>query len=120
MIDFPNARGANLLREILPDDHFSFPKPIELINFILQLFPKKDLTVLDFFAGSGTTLHGVMLQNEKDGGKRNCILITNNENDICEKITYPRIKKVIEGYTTKKGKQVLGLKNNQLSYYKSS
>lgn len=118
MIDFLNGLGSRLLQEILPTEHFSYAKPVELIQFILELFPKKDLTVLDFFAGSGTTMHATMLQNEKDGGKRNCILITNNENEICEKITYHRIKKVIEGYKKKNGKQVFGLKNNQLKYFK--
>ena len=101
-----------------PNEHYSYPKPVELIQFILELFPKKDLTVLYFFAGSRTTLHSVMLQNEKDAGKRNCILITNNENTICKKITYQRIKKAIEGYKKKNRREVLGLQNNQLKYFK--
>ena len=52
--------------------------------------------VLDFFAGSGTTGHAVMKLNAEDGGKRKFILVTNNENGICEKVTYERMKRVIE------------------------
>ena len=54
-----------------------------------------DVSVLDFFAGSGTTGHAVMNLNAKDGGKRKFILVTNNENGICEKVTYERLKRVI-------------------------
>ncbi len=54
--------------------------------------------MLDFFAGSGTTGHAVLRANNADGGKREFILCTNNENGICETVTYPRLKKVIKGY----------------------
>ena len=63
---------------------FDYPKPVELITFLLFLFTKKDSVILDFFAGSGSTLHATMLLN-KDGGKRQCISVTNNESQICEK-----------------------------------
>ena len=58
------------------------------------------VTVLDFFAGSGTTGHAVLKLNAEDGGTRRFILCTNNENNICRNITYERIKRVIdkEGY----------------------
>ena len=75
--------------------------------------------ILDFFAGSGTTLHATMQLNAEDGGHRQCILVTNNENDICEKVTYERNKRVIQGYTTPKGEQVAGLTSNTLRYYKT-
>jgi adenine-specific DNA-methyltransferase len=75
--------------------------------------------VLDFFAGSGTTLHATMQLNAEDGGHRQCILVTNNENGICENVTYERNKRVIEGYTTPKGAKVEGLKQNTLRYYKT-
>ena len=52
--------------------------------------------VLDFFAGSGTTGHAVMKLNAEDGGKRKFILVTNNENGICEKVTYERLRRVME------------------------
>ena len=78
----------------------------------------KDITILDFFAGSGTTLHATLELN-KDGGRRQCILVTNNENNICEEVTYMRSKKVIQGYTTPRGEDVEGLKNNTLRYYRT-
>ena len=55
----------------------------------------KDYTILDFFAGSGTTGHAVMKMNAEDGGNRKFILCTNNENNICKEITYERIKRAI-------------------------
>jgi adenine-specific DNA-methyltransferase len=78
----------------------------------------KNSTVLDFFAGSGTTGHAVLELNKQDGGNRKFILCTNNENKICEEVTYERIKRVIKGYTNKKGEKVEGLGGN-LSYYKT-
>lgn len=60
-----------------------------------------------------------MQLNAEDGGHRQCILVTNNENRICEDVTYMRNKKVIEGYTTPKGVEVAGLKHNNLRYYKT-
>ena len=79
----------------------------------------KDSTILDFFAGSGTTLHATMQLNSEDGGHRKCILVTNNENNICEKVTYERNKRVINGYTNQKGEEVPGLTHNNLRYYKT-
>lgn len=90
-----------------------------LVQTILKTNPKKDLVILDFFAGSGTTLHATIELNNEDDGKRQCILITNNENNICEEVTYERNKRVIQGYTNAKGEQVPGLTNNTLRYYKS-
>jgi adenine-specific DNA-methyltransferase len=80
---------------------------------------RNNITILDFFAGSGTTLHATMALNAEDGGNRQCILVTNNENNICEEVTYERNKRVIEGYTNAKGVAVDGLDNNNLRYYKS-
>ena len=59
-----------------------------------------------------------MQLNDEDGGHRKCILVTNNENNICRDVTYERNKRVINGYTTPKGVEVEGLKNNNLRYYK--
>ena len=112
------TNGTKLLQKILPDIIFNNPKPIELITRCLQLM-YKDATILDFFAGSGTTLHATMQLNAKDGGRRRCILVTNNENNICESVTYERNKRVIQGYTTPKGEHVAGLTENNLRYYKT-
>lgn len=99
---------------------FDFPKPSKLIKQLLLTIVRtnKDAVILDFFAGSGTTLHATMALNKEDGGHRQCILVTNNENNICEEVTYPRNKKVIEGYETPKGEHVEGLHENNLRYFK--
>ncbi len=117
LIDYTNSLGSTELKDILNQDIFTFPKPTDLICFVIDLFEKKDIKLLDFFAGSGSSMHACMLQNEEDKGSRTCTLITNNENKICEEVTYPRNKKVIEGYKNRKGKVIKPLTNNQLSYY---
>jgi adenine-specific DNA-methyltransferase len=118
-IYYEDGRGAtSLLKTILGKKAFNNPKSIKLISRILQFASHDNAKVLDFFAGSGTTLHATMQLNSEDGGSRQCILVTNNENNICEEVTYERNKRVIEGYTTAKGEKVDGLANN-LRYYKS-
>lgn len=96
---------------------FTNPKPIKLIQRIASIVGGKESYILDFFAGSGTTLHAVMQLNAEDGGKRQCILCTNNENGICENVTYERNKRVINGYTKPNGEHVEGLHDNNLRYY---
>jgi len=77
-------------------DIFSTPKPIPLIKELIRVSSKQDSIVVDFFAGSGTAGHAVVALNKEDEGKRRFILITNNENNICEKITVPRIKSAMQ------------------------
>lgn len=79
---------------------FNNPKTINLIKLLISFSARKHSTILDFFAGSGTTGHAVMKLNAEDGGNRKFILCTNNENNICRDVTYERIKRVIakEGY----------------------
>ena len=80
---------------------------------------KKDFIVLDCFAGTGTAGQAVLELNKEDGGNRQFILVTNNENNICTDICYPRVKKVIEGYIGKASKKkVEGLGGN-LKYFKT-
>lgn len=93
-------------------------KPLSLLKRIISLYPNKDITVLDFFAGSGTTGHAVISQNEEDEGNRTFILCTNNNNRICSEKTYPRMVNVILGYTTDKGK-VFAANPANLKYYKT-
>jgi len=91
--------ASKLLTEIFgKKDMFSNPKPVELLEVLIEHCDSN--VVLDFFAGSGTTGHAVMKLNAGDGGNRKFILVTNNENGICEKVTYERLKRVIakEGY----------------------
>ena len=112
-------QGSSMIKEIFNNEEpISFAKPINLISFLIGL-KGKDITILDFFAGSGTTLHTAMQLNE-DGGHRKCILVTNNENQICEQVTYVRNRRVIQGYTTPKGQQVEGLHDNNLRYYRTA
>ncbi|EGQ8153434.1 site-specific DNA-methyltransferase [Vibrio parahaemolyticus] len=116
--------GSKLIRKLLPDRKFPFPKSLYAVEDVLRFFllEKKEATVLDFFSGSGTTLHAVLRLNRQDQGKRVCIAITNNEvaSDeqrklrseakrpgdkeweqlgICEYITKPRILAAITGNT---------------------
>ncbi len=116
------THGSKELQDIFGGDKvFSSPKPTSLIREILRLvsISEKPICILDFFAGSGTTLHATMQLNAEDGGHRRCILVTNNENNICEEVTYERNKRVINGYTTPKGERFEGLYDNNLRYYKT-
>lgn len=108
------------INQFFPKGTFNNPKPTSLVGFLCNFTDNKNSTILDFFAGSGTTLHATMQMNAEDGGHRKCILVTNNENNICEEVTYERNKKVILGYTTPKGKEVAGLKDNNLRYFKTA
>lgn len=122
-------------------------KPLRLLRNIMKLCGDKNLIILDFFAGSGTTGQAVLELNKEDGGNRTFILCTNNEvgekkekefkkkygnkedypeewleweekYGIARSITYERMRKVIEGYTTPKGKEIEGISAN-LKYYKT-
>ena len=112
-------------RTILKDvfwwkDIFDYPKSLELVkNCITISWIENNITVLDFTAGSWTTGHAVLGLNKEDGGKRKFILCTNNENNICEEVTYERVKRVSQGYTNAKGKEIAGLGGN-LRYYKTA
>lgn len=114
-----NQQGNSELMALFGEVPFSNPKPLGLLQYLLNTIAIKDVTVLDFFAGSGTTLHATMQLNAEDGGHRQCILVTNNENGICENVTYERNRRVIQGYTTPKGEDVPGLTRNNLRYYKT-
>lgn len=103
-----------------PSKVFDFPKAPEAVKDCLRAANLgANKLVLDFFAGSGTTMHAVMQLNAEDGGHRQCILVTNNENGICENVTYERNKRVINGYTKPNGQAVEGLHNNTLRYYRT-
>ncbi len=114
------SNGDSELLEILGEKKFDYPKSTNLLRTILGANSSKECLILDFFAGSGTTLHATMALNAEDGGKRQCILVTNNENGICENVTYERNKRVIEGYTTPKGQKVEGLTDNSLRYFRTA
>ena len=84
------------LKNIFGKKIFDYPKPVELIKYLLHLATKDGDIVLDSFAGSGSTAQAVLEQNQKDGFNRKFILIEMEE--YAEEITANRIKKVIEGY----------------------
>ena len=117
-----SAHGTILISNILGKRNaFDYPKSLYAVidSLSVLLREKKDAIVLDFFAGSGTTGHAILEMNKKDNGNRKYILCTNNENNICEEITYERMKNVILGYKDEKNNKVEGLKSN-LKYYKTS
>ena len=116
-----NEYGTKIVRALVPETNFDFPKSVwntyDCIGPIL--YQKKNATILDFFAGSGTTAHAVMILNKEDGreGRRKFILCTNNENGIAQEVCHPRIKKVIQGH--KNYPEITGIESN-LKYYKTS
>ncbi|MDO8468150.1 MAG: site-specific DNA-methyltransferase [Candidatus Peribacter sp.] len=114
-----STHGKRLLGKIVETD-FSFPKSLYATGECLRAAGKNDALILDFFAGSGTTLHATLLLNAEDSGTRRCILVTNNEVEdkkskilakknihpgdsrfekygICEEVTWPRCKYVVDG-----------------------
>lgn len=115
------AHGTDLLKAILSGE-FPYPKSLYAVHdsLLFAVLEKKDALILDFFAGSGTTLHAVNLLNAEDGGHRRCIMVTNNEasseeanelrrrglnpgdveweaHGICQSVTWPRTKYSIMG-----------------------
>lgn len=80
---------------------FQTPKPVKMIKEIIRAASNKNSVVMDFFAGSGTSGQAVMELNVEDGGERKFILITNNENNICRRITLPRLQKAMAFNNTK-------------------
>lgn len=95
--DFSTASGTESLRDVLPDSSFNNPKNVDMVKFLVESINNNNAIILDFFAGSGTTAQAVLELNKEDGGNRQCILCTNNENNIAEDVTYPRVKTVITG-----------------------
>ncbi len=114
--------GSRLLGDILPDRRFPFPKSLYAVRDTVRFYleDKPNALVVDFFAGSGTTLNAVNLLNATDDGQRRCILVTNNEvsaeeaatlsasglqpgdaeweaQGICHSMTWPRSKYTILG-----------------------
>jgi adenine-specific DNA-methyltransferase len=116
------SHGTGLLQQIIPGGKFPFPKSLYAVKDAIRFFisSKPNALVVDFFAGSGTTLNAVNLLNTADNGNRRCILVTNNEvsaeeaknlqeqglmpgdaeyekHGICQSVTYPRCKYTILG-----------------------
>lgn len=112
--------GTKEITDIFGRKEFSYPKSLRLIKYLIEAasIRNKNAIVLDFFAGSGTTGQAVMELNKKDDGNRKFILCTNNENGICEKVTYQRLKTVISG-KRKDGSEYSESVLENLKYYKT-
>ena len=94
-----NEHASSELKKIFGGQKvFDFPKPHSLIEYLINFLCDKNSLIVDFFAGSGTTLHAVNLLNAEDGGKRRCVLVTNNEGDIARSVTWPRTVCSVEGH----------------------
>lgn len=115
IINIPD-KGSSDLEKLGLKGRFDYPKSVNLIKYLLSL--KDDGVVLDFFAGSGTTGQAVMELNKENGGHRQFILVTNNEGQIAENVTYPRIKTVITGIRPDGSKYSDGIPAN-LRYFKT-
>lgn len=117
--EYSSGNGTEQLKQLFGTRKFDNPKPLDLILDFLRISSNLESCILDFFAGSGTTLHATMELNSQDGGKRQCLLVTNNENNIAEMVTYERNKKAIQGYINSSGLNVEGLSQNTLRYFQT-
>ena len=111
--------GKNDLAKFDLGDKFEYPKPVGLIKILLDTVLSKKAIVLDFFAGSGTTAQALLELNNEDKGERQFILVTNNENNIMRGVCYPRIKRILKGYTNRRREKYVAL-GNSLKYYKTA
>lgn len=114
-----STNGKKELLSILPDKKiFNTPKPVALYKEIIKMAisPKvENPVILDFFAGSGTVGQAVL--EEFQGKNASFILCNSSESNICQDITYERIKRIICGYTNQKEVEVKGIESN-LKYYR--
>ena len=111
--DIKGGDGTSEHMKIFEYKKFEHPKPTSLVKHFLKIIKNQNILVLDFFAGSGTTAQAVMDLNREDGGNRNFILVTNNENNIAHNVTYERLYRIINGQGTKKEKDFSWLKTNK-------
>lgn len=113
-----SSNGILMLQKIFGGKNpFPYPKSLFAVLDCISISSMESSTILDFFAGSGTTGHAVMKLNAEDGGHRKFILCTNNENNICRDVTYERLKTVIMG-KRKDGSDYTEKYDASLKYYK--
>lgn len=117
-IDLKTTSAKQQLNILMWKELFTFPKNISFIKELIKLNSKTNSTILDFFAWSWTTWHAVLELNKEDWWNRKFILATNNENNICEEVTYERLKRVMTWYKNQKWEQVEWLWWN-LTYLKT-
>jgi adenine-specific DNA-methyltransferase len=94
-----------------PKSTFLYAKPVDLIKHFLDIFSHKDSVVLDFFAGSGTTGQAILAANNDDNGNRIFLLGTNNEGNIADDVTFPRLQKSFKKHGSDKNLTVIRYKN---------
>ncbi|MDP3916995.1 MAG: site-specific DNA-methyltransferase [Nanoarchaeota archaeon] len=118
--------GTNVLKKLLEKNVFEYPKSVHLVEDIIKITAKKNSTILDFFAGSGTTAHSVLELNKEDGGNRKFILCTNNENNngnggggVMDEVCYPRVKKVIENLEKESKGKLVSNRSGGLKYFRT-
>ncbi|MGQ7249977.1 site-specific DNA-methyltransferase [Halomonas sp. V046] len=95
---------------------FTYPKPVSMMTYLLSILDDPNATILDFFAGSGTTAHAITKLNAKDGGQRRFIMISNSEStkeepkkNLCRDVCAERIRRIMSGYTNIKGENIEGV-----------
>lgn len=110
--------GTKLVHSLVPNTNFDFPKSVyNTYDCIAPIvYQRKNAIILDYFAGSGTTGHAVLILNKEDGGSRKFIFCTNNENGIAAEVCYPRIATVLKGH--KDYPDITGIPAN-LKYFKT-
>ena len=95
--------GGKLLQQIMGRKIFAYPKPLSLVRSLIRATTRGQDIILDSFAGTATTGHATLDMNKEDGGERKFILVEIEE-EIAQNITFPRLKRVIEGYRYRKSK----------------
>jgi DNA modification methylase len=116
--EFKTQSGASDLDDILDERVFAFPKPVQVIQRIIDYCAPQNSIILDSFGGSGTTAHAVMRQNAADNGGRKFILVEMDEN-IAKTITSERVRRLSEGFTGRNGQRVPGFREG-FQYYRLS
>ncbi len=97
-----SSKGTNILKAIVPNSGFDYPKSLYQVQDSIHISSSKDSTILDYFAGSGTTAHAVINLNREDNGKRKYILVEQGE--YFDSVLKPRVQKVIFAKEWKDGK----------------
>lgn len=121
ILEFSTNDGTTVYKSIMGDDiPFDNPKNLSMIEYLIKTSSKKDSIILDFFGGSGTTMHATITSNEIDKGKRQCILCQINEENICRGVTYERNKRVINGYFNHDSLENEDGLGNSLKYYRTA
>lgn len=116
---YMNQVATKETNEIIPNNKFNYPKPLFFIKDLMKSITNNESIILDFMAGTGTTGHAILSLNNEDNMKRKFILCTNNENNICSDVCYPRISKIINGYKKNGNGEFINGVGGNLKYFKT-